>query len=175
MSSTIWHYLIFLCYLHFLSSTNSLLETSWNTHFLLNKQSPFHLHSVGYCYMEWSETESCSVIVLPFVTHERWPTRLFCPWNSPGQNTGVGSLSLLQGVFPTQGLNPGLPHCRWILYHRSTREALVECSPLFLVIYFLFFWIQHKKWANTLTFSIKSSWYLSLEKIFLSLGIKLLF
>ena len=165
MSSTIWHYLIFLCYLQFLSSTNSLLETSWNTHFLLNKKSPFHLHSVGCC-MEWSETESCSVIVLPFVTHEWWPSRLFCPWNSPGQNTGVGSLSLLQGVFPTQGLNPGLPHCRWILYYRSTREALVERSPLFLVICFLFFWIQHKKWANILTFSIKSSWYLSLEKNF---------
>ena len=38
------------------------------------------------------------------------------PWNSPGQNTGVGSLSLLQGIFPTQGLNLGLPHCRRILY-----------------------------------------------------------
>ena len=38
------------------------------------------------------------------------------PWNSPGQNTGVGSLSLLQGIFPTQGLNPGLLHCRRILY-----------------------------------------------------------
>ena len=34
-----------------------------------------------------------------------------CPWNYPGQNTEVGSLSLLQGIFPTQGLNPGLPHC----------------------------------------------------------------
>ena len=34
------------------------------------------------------------------------------PWDSPGQNTGVGSLSLLQGIFPTQGLNSGLPHCR---------------------------------------------------------------
>ena len=42
-----------------------------------------------------------------------------CPRNSPGQNTGVGSLSLLQGTFPTQGLNPGLPHCRRILYQLS--------------------------------------------------------
>ena len=42
--------------------------------------------------------------------------RLQSPWDSPGQNTGVGSLSLLQEMFPTQGLNPGLPHCRWILY-----------------------------------------------------------
>ena len=45
--------------------------------------------------------------------------RLYCPWNSPGQNTGVGSCSLLQGTFPTQGLNPGLPHCRQILYQLS--------------------------------------------------------
>ena len=35
-----------------------------------------------------------------------WPHGLYNPWNSPGQNTGVGSLSLLQGIFPTQGLNP---------------------------------------------------------------------
>ena len=41
------------------------------------------------------------------------------PWNSPGHNTGVGSLSLLQEIFPTQGLNPGLLHCRQILYHLS--------------------------------------------------------
>ena len=37
----------------------------------------------------------------------RQPTRLPHPWDSPGKNTGVGSLSLLQGIFPTQGLNPG--------------------------------------------------------------------
>ena len=41
------------------------------------------------------------------------------PWNSPGQNTGVGSLSLLQGIFLTQGSNTGLPHCSWILYQLS--------------------------------------------------------
>ena len=40
------------------------------------------------------------------------PTRLLCPWNSPGQNTGVGCHSLLQVIFPTQGLNLGLLHCR---------------------------------------------------------------
>ena len=44
------------------------------------------------------------------------PHGLYSPWNSPGRNTGVGSLSLLLGIFPTQGLNPGLPHCRAILY-----------------------------------------------------------
>ena len=62
------------------------------------------------------------------------PHGLYSPWNSPGQNTGVGSLSLLQGIFLAQGLNPGLPHCRWILYELShkgspreaTREAHYE-------------------------------------------------
>ena len=53
------------------------------------------------------------------VSNSLWPHGLFSPWNSPGQNTGVGSLSLLQGIFPTQGSNPGLPHCRWILYQLS--------------------------------------------------------
>ena len=44
---------------------------------------------------------------------------LYSPWNSPSQNTGVGSLSLLQGIFPTQGLNSGLPYCRRILHQLS--------------------------------------------------------
>ena len=41
---------------------------------------------------------------------------LFCPWDSPGKNTAVGCHFLLQEIFSTQGLNPGLPHCRQILY-----------------------------------------------------------
>ena len=51
------------------------------------------------------------------------PHRLYSPWNSLGQNTGVGSLSLFQGIFPTQGLNPGLPNCRWILYQLSHKGS----------------------------------------------------
>ena len=51
------------------------------------------------------------------------PHGLHSPWNSPGQNPGVGSLCLLQGIFPTQGRNPGLPHCRQILYRLNHREA----------------------------------------------------
>ena len=47
------------------------------------------------------------------------PQGPYCPWNSPGQNTGVSSLSLLQGIFPTQGSNPGLLYCRWVLYQLS--------------------------------------------------------
>ena len=44
--------------------------------------------------------------------------------DSPGKNTGVGCHALLQGIFLTQGLNPGLPHCRWILYHLSHQGSL---------------------------------------------------
>ena len=51
------------------------------------------------------------------------PHRLYSPWNSPGQNTGVGSLSLIQGIFPIQGSNPGLSHCRWILYQLSHKGS----------------------------------------------------
>ena len=47
------------------------------------------------------------------------PTRLLCLWDSPGKNTGVGSHSLLQGIFLTQGLNPGFLHHRQILYGLS--------------------------------------------------------
>ena len=52
------------------------------------------------------ESESRSV-----VSDSLRPHRLHSPWNSPSQNTGVGSIPLLQGIFPTQGSNPGLPHC----------------------------------------------------------------
>ena len=51
------------------------------------------------------------------------PRGLYSPWNSPGQNTELGNLSLLQGIFPTQGLNPGLPHCRRILYQLSHKGS----------------------------------------------------
>ena len=50
--------------------------------------------------------------------------RTIHPWNSPGQNTGMGSISLLQGLFLTQGSNPGLLHCRWILYQLSHKGSL---------------------------------------------------
>ena len=57
-----------------------------------------------------------------------WPHGLYSPWNSPGHNSGVGSLSLLQGIFPTQGSNPGLPHCRWILYQLSHKGSPTICT-----------------------------------------------
>ena len=56
---------------------------------------------------------------------------LYSPRNSPDQNSGVGCLSLLQGIFPTQGSNPGLPHCRWILYqlnHKGSPRILERAA-----------------------------------------------
>ena len=64
----------------------------------------------------WSESRSV-------MSYSLWPHGLYSPWNSPGQNTEVGSLSLLQGIFPTQGLNPGLPHRRQILYQLSHKGS----------------------------------------------------
>ena len=60
------------------------------------------------------ESESCSVM-----SDSSWLHELYSPWNSLSQNTWVGSLSLLQGIFPTQESNQGLPHCRQILYQLS--------------------------------------------------------
>ena len=59
------------------------------------------------------------------------PHGLYSLWNSPGQNNGVGSLSILQGIFPTQGLNPGLPHCRWILYQLNHKVKSLSRVRLF--------------------------------------------
>ena len=61
-------------------------------------------------------TQSCPALCDPV----DWsPTGSSCPWDSPSKNTGVGSHSLLQGIFLIQRLNPGLLHCRQILYHLS--------------------------------------------------------
>ena len=57
------------------------------------------------------------------------PHGLHSPWDSPGQNTGVGSRSLHQGIFPAQGLNPGLPHCRRILYQLSHHSPEMTFAP----------------------------------------------
>ena len=62
--------------------------------------------------MEWSESRSV-------MTDSLRPRGLYGPWNSPGQKTREGSLSLLQGIFPIQGSNPGLLHCRRILRQLS--------------------------------------------------------
>ena len=62
--------------------------------------------------MEWFR----SVVSDSLRPHGQWPTRLRGPWDFPGKNTGVGCHFLLPGIFPTQGSNPGLLHCRHMFY-----------------------------------------------------------
>ena len=73
---------------------------------------------------KWSQSRS-------LVSDSLRPHGLYSPWNSPGQNTGEGRLSLLQGIFPTQGSNPGLLHCRQILCqlsHKGSRRILEQVA-----------------------------------------------
>ena len=86
-----------------------IIECMCIPHVLRTYPAPWHIFE--------SESVSCSVasnFLWPHVAHQ---APLFM--DSPGQNTGVGSHSPLQGIFPTQGLNPGLLPCRQILYHLS--------------------------------------------------------
>ena len=81
-------------------------------------ESTSEYHVVSHSPLPHPESERRSV-----VSNSLQPHGLYSPWNSPGQNTGVGSLSLLHGIFPAQGSNPGLPHCGQILYQPSHQES----------------------------------------------------
>ena len=80
--------------------------------------------------------------------------QLYSPWNSPGKNTGVGSLSLLQGIFQTQGLNPGLPHCR-----PDSLPAEPQGKPPSITggFYWVNSWFPVLLLLNVSTFSVKEA------------------
>ena len=78
------------------------------------------LLSILYSSVPGVKCESRSV-----VSESLWPHRLYSPWGSPGQKTGVGSCSLLQEIIPTQVSNPGLPNCRQILYQLSYHGSTI--------------------------------------------------
>ena len=78
----------------------------------------FYIHILHAYYEVKVKVKSLSV-----VSNSMWPHGLYSLWNSPGQNTGVGSLSLLHGIVPTQGPNPCLPHCKQILYQLSHKRS----------------------------------------------------
>ena len=88
-----------------------------------------------------SESESRSV-----VSDSLQPHGLYSPWNSAGQNTWVGSLSLLQGIFPIQGSNPGFPCCRQILYQLSHKG-----SPMLLRAVKMMLIRPISRWLSELT------------------------
>ena len=97
-------------------------------------------------YGEKSENVSRSIMSNSLWPHRLWPTRLLCPWNSPDKNSGVGSHALLQGIFPTQGLNPCLPHCRQILYCLSHQGSPIymqthSSSDSFLIEVIRKYWV----------------------------------
>ena len=81
---------------------------------------------------------SHSVLSGSLQPHGLQPTRILCPWDFPGKTTGVSCHFLLQGILPTQGLNPGLQHCRQIIYQLSHQRGKVKvtqscpsfCNPM---------------------------------------------
>ena len=81
-------------------------------------------------FIHINERESLSV-----VSDSLLPHGLYSPWNSLGQSTGVGCLSLLQGIFPTQGWNPGLLCCRPILYQLRHRETQCIYTHIYLKLF----------------------------------------
>ena len=89
------------------------------------------------CISYESESVIHSVVSNSLLPHGLEPIRLLFPWNSPGENTRVGSLSLLQRIFPTQGLIPGLLHFMQILYclsHEGSPNQLYVCMCVCIYI-----------------------------------------
>ena len=88
-----------------------------------------------FFYFDEAEFTSFSFMLGQSLSHiSLQPARLLCLWNSLGKNTGVGCHALLQGIFPKQGLNPGLLHYRQILYHLSYRGSLIFLLYFMLLV-----------------------------------------
>ena len=93
------------------------------------------------CKWKWKSLSHVWHLAIPQTTQS---------WNSPGQNTGVSSLSLLQGVFPNQGLNPGLPHCRRTLYQLSHKESPRKLEWIACPFYRGSFWQRNQSSIPTI-------------------------
>ena len=91
----------------------------------------FYLKDPGNCINPFKKVKVKSLSrVRLFATPWTVAYRLLRPWNSPSKNTGVSCHFLLQGIFPTQGSNQGLPHCRWILPIPQACSTLTSPKPL---------------------------------------------
>ena len=101
------------------------LNCLWSKHFVFGyvgcNTAPFLKLLTGSANQGQSQYFQSKSEIHSVVSHSLQPCGLYHPWNSPGQK--VGSLSLLQGIFPIQGLNPSFLHCRQILYQLSYRGS----------------------------------------------------
>ena len=134
---------------------------------------PFSFSKIRSFYNITCESESPSVVSDSLRSHG-----LYSPRNSPGQNTGVSSHSLLQWIFPTQELNQGLLNCRQILYQLSYQGSptlLVTCDTTcdLLFIYLLKFCLSWPL-SKTDTYETTHSIYI-VEIIFQNRGVQLYF
>ena len=83
-------------------------------------------------FWPYIHTWSCLVVSDSLWPHGLQPTRLLCPWDFPGNSTGVDCHFLLQGIFPTQGSNLGLLHHRQTLYRLNHNLRKNICTPIFI-------------------------------------------
>jgi len=114
----------------------------------------FPLHAWYFCQLcelKWSES-------LSVMSDSLGPHGLYRSWNSPGQNTGMDSFSLLQGIFPSQGLNPGLLHCRWILYQLSHRGSPRILEWVDYPFYSRSSWSRTQTWVSYITGRFFTNW-----------------
>ena len=122
--------LVFVCVVLFARVPDYFWLPLWNYMFRIDSRSDVKPEIISFsrvCFHvflpgAWGFSSVC-MPACSLWPHWLWHTRLLCPWDSPGKNTGVGGHSLLQGIFPTLGSNPYLPNYRWILYPWATWEA----------------------------------------------------
>ena len=142
-------------YLSYLQLFTQNLAQTHNRDTHTYKYTHTHTSQLKWIELIWSIqseiTQLCPTHCNPMVS-------VYSPWNSPGKNTGVWSLSLLQGIFPTQGLNPGLPHCKQILYQLSHKG-----SPRILEWVAYPFsrgssWPRHQTWVSCIAGRFFTNW-----------------
>ena len=105
------------------------------------KRNNLQLHTIMCINLTKKRKWSRSVVSDSLRPHGLQPARLLHPWDFPGKSTGVGCHFLLQGIFPMQGLNPGLRHCRWT---NLTNTILKERSWIWKVLPGDFIYLKYK-------------------------------
>ena len=135
----------FLCILAKLVICRHFYKTHPNRCEVVLHQKPLNGFDFHFSHDAWWEMIIIQMIFYPFknkiesesegrsVVSDLCDPMDYSPWNSPGQNTGVGSLSLLQGICPTQGSNPGLLHCRRILSQLSHKASPEQLKSVLLM------------------------------------------